>query len=465
MTTARFRAPRFLVVAGSSLLAFVVRAVLLVHHRPPLFASSDNTWYAAVARSIATGHGVTLDAVTGGRALTFRFPPAYPALLAAGQHLLFWVRATDADLWTSAVFGAAAAGVVAALAWRLAAAAKTKGQLVVAAVAGGLFAVNPLLAGASVSLMAESLYVLAVAATLLLVDRLVARATTLDVVLLGIVVGVGALTRSEGLVILGAIVGTGLVVARRRGMGARPWIVVLAIGLAFPLGWSIFASLHAHRTVAVATNSGSLLLGANCPATAHGSDAGFWNFSCLNGTDPRLSAKARAVLAQVNDAAGKNVFSISPVAGARVDAQLNSAQLAEALHRMVHAPGDTVRAVPFRVLRGVGLYWSRDQDSLEYFEGRDHHWEIVGRWFHLLVVLPLAVVALVALVRRRLRGLTTAAGLAPALTSLVMTLLIISLTYGSTRFRVAAEPALAVLAAFGAAVLTVRRSKAVQPAQ
>ncbi len=472
MIDRRLRQGRFLVVAGSLIIAFAVRAVLLLQHPPALFASNDNTWYAAVARSLATGHGVTLPAVTGGRVWTFRFPPGYPTVLALGQHVLFWVRPTDADLWTSAALGAAAAAFVAAVAWRVADRGAPRTQLIVAGGAGLFFAVNPLLAGASVSLMAESLYVLVVAAALLLVDRIVAGSQLgLDAALLGVVIGVGALTRSEGFVVRGAITLGGLLVARRRKAASRPFVIALAIGLVFPVAWSLVATAQAHRPVVVATNSGSLVLGANCSATAHGSAAGFWDYTCLGGTDGRLSADARSMLGAVNRSAAQNPFTPAPVAGPSIDAQLNRAQLSEALHRVTHAPADFVRAVPYRALRGLGVYWTADQDRLEYFEGRNHHWELAGRWFHVLLVLPLTAVALVAMARRRirsgrrLRAIVHVDRLLPAAVSLGAVFLIVLLTYGSTRFRAAAEPALAVLAAAGAALLLMRRSNVSEPAQ
>jgi hypothetical protein len=354
---------------------------------------------------------------------------------------------------------------VAALAWRIADRAVLRQRCVVSSVAGVLFAVNPLLAGASVSLMAESAYLLVVATALLLIDAIIeGRGSVCQAVTLGVVMGVGALTRSEGFIVLGTLVVAGLVVGRRRGWRAQPWIIALAIGLAFPVPWSFFASTKAHRPVLVATNSGSLLLGANCPSVAGGSGVGFWDLNCLNGTERRLSAEARAVLAARNRDAAQNPFSIAPVAGPQVDAELNAAQLTEARLRVTKAPRDFVQAVPFRALRVLGLYWSAQQDRQEYFEGRNHHWEIAGRWFHLLVVLPLTVLALFAIGSAnsrsglRLRTITTVDRIAPCVASLAAVVLIALATYGSTRFRVAAEPALALFAALGAALVLGNRA-------
>ena len=67
-----------------------------------------------------------------------------------------------------------------------------------------------------------------------------------------------------------------------------------------------------------------------------------------------------------------------------------------AFDQIVDHPLDTVAAVPVRVLRGLGLYWSPLQDQQEVFEGRNHSWEVAGRWFNIVLVLPFALLTLVA---------------------------------------------------------------------
>ncbi|MGZ4737487.1 MAG: hypothetical protein ACXV8R_17955, partial [Acidimicrobiia bacterium] len=93
------------------------------------------------------------------------------------------------------------------------------------------------------------------------------------------------------------------------------------------------------------------------------------------------------------------------------------------------------------------------------FEGRDESWERVGRWFHLLLVLPLAVVGIAAaLLRRsklgrRLGQLTDVNRLVPALSLLPVWLAATLLTYGSARLRAPVEPVLAVFAGLAVATL------------
>jgi hypothetical protein len=79
------------------------------------------------------------------------------------------------------------------------------------------------------------------------------------------------------------------------------------------------------------------------------------------------------------------------------------AALAWRLAERARNPLRIAPVIPFRVLRGLGLYWSRTQDRTEAFEGRDHDWEIVGRWFHIVLVLPLALVTVAGLFMRRSR--------------------------------------------------------------
>jgi branched-subunit amino acid ABC-type transport system permease component len=119
--------------------------------------------------------------------------------------------------------------------------------------------------------------------------------------------------------------------------------------------------------------------------------------------------------------------------------------------------------IPFRLLRGIGLYWSPLQDDLEsWFEGRNHGWEVVGRRFNIVLVLPFALVTVVALVRRRsrlgtrLREIVDARRLVPSLALMTAWAVTIAASYGSARFRAPIEPALALFAGIGA-ILVARR--------
>jgi hypothetical protein len=437
--------------------AFALRAVLVTSRPPALFPGSDNTWYDHVAQAFEDGHLGRLPAVGGGRVFSTRFPPAYPVVLALARGALFFLDTRDAHLWTGVLLGTVAAALVAALAWRLAARAGPGRRVLVAAAAGLLFAANPIVVGAAPSLMAETLVLPVAAGVLLVTDRLLAGdGGWPDTVALGALLTVGALTRGEAVVVLGAAVVGAWLAGRARGLGSRPWLVALGFGVAAITAWSVVVSVAAHRPVAVSTNSGSLLLGANCARVDDADGIGYWSPECLRIPDSVPAEAARRARAQ--DEFLQKHFDLPPQIGAPAEAEISRAQFDDATAQIADHPLRALSAVPMRALRALGLYWSPLQDLQEFYEGRDHQWELVGRWFHLVLVLPFALVAVVGALRRRgglgarLRALVDARRLVPSLALLAAWIVTIVLSYGSARFRAVAEPSLAVLAGIGIAI-------------
>jgi hypothetical protein len=293
------------------------------------------------------------------------------------------------------------------------------------------------------------------AGTLLLTDRLLTGdGGWPDALGLGALLAVGALTRGEGLVLLGVVVAGGWFVARARGRAALTWLVALGIGVAAVVAWSAVISVASHRVVAVSTNSGSLLLGANCPLLDNANSIGYWSVGCLEVRGATLSPEtARRSAAQVKFL--ETHFALPPQIGAPGEAEISAKQFNEATSRITARPLRTLAAVPMRVLRGFGLYWSQHQDTQEYYEGRDHGWEVVGRWFNVVLILPFAFVAALAAIRRRsrlgarLRAVVDARRLVPSLALIAAWVAVLVATYGSARFRAVVEPSLALLAALG----------------
>ncbi len=258
---------------------------------------------------------------------------------------------------------------------------------------------------------------------------------------------------------LGAAVGGGYVASPARTSHGRPWAVALVIGLAAAISWSVVISVAADRPVAMSTNSGSLLLGANCARTrANSPDIGYWDVDCLTVPVGSVSPEtARRTHAQ--NAFLAHHFALPPQIGAPGEAEINRAQFDEATSQVADHPFDALAAVPVRLLRGLGLYWSRLQDEQEYFEGRDHGWEVAGRWFNIMLVVPFAFVTLLAALMRRsrlgrrLRALVDARRLVPSLALMAAWAVTILVSYGSARFRAMIEPSLAIFAALGIAIL------------
>ena len=202
-----------------------MRAYLLLTSPPALFPSTDNTWYDAVTRSIrraTSGDCLPWAGVACSRSAS---RPATP-LLAVGRSLLFWVDSFDAHLWTGAALGARdRRGCRAHVASGTARTLRVRGLATIAA--GLLFALNPAVVGASVSLMSEALVLPIVAFVLLVIDRLVTGdGHRWEAVVLGALLAIGALTRSEAIVVLTAAVVGGYAVspppARRHTVGGGP---------------------------------------------------------------------------------------------------------------------------------------------------------------------------------------------------------------------------------------------------
>ncbi len=389
-----------------------------------------------------------------GACYSTRFPPAYPVVLALARGPLSFLDTRDAHLWTGVLLGTVAAALVAALAWRLASRASPGRRALVAATAGLLFAVNPIVVGAAPSLMAETLVLPVAAGTLLLTDRLLTGdGGWPDAVGLGALLAVGALTRGEAFFLLGAAVVGGWLAARARGLGTRPWLVALGIGVAAVVAWSVVVSVAAHRVVAVSTNSGSLLLGANCARVDDADGIGYWSTACLRVPDSVSAEAARRAHAQ--DEFLQEHFDLPPQIGAPAEAEISGAQFDDATAQIADHPLRTLAAAPMRVLRALGLYWSPLQDLQEYYEGRDHGWETVGRWFNIVLVLPWAFLAAFGAIRRRsrvgkrLRSVVEARRLAPSFALIAVWVVVLAATYGSARFRAIVEPSLALLAGIG----------------
>jgi 4-amino-4-deoxy-L-arabinose transferase-like glycosyltransferase len=447
-----------LIAGGAGLVALVVRAVYAFTARPVLYPGTDNTWYVTVARSVADGRWGRVVGRTGTPVWTFRFPPAYPWFLAAGERVLFWVRAIDAARWASIAAGAVAAVLVARLAWRWAVAAPRGSRIVVAAVAGGVLAVGPIVAGASTGPMSESLFVAVVAGVLLAIDHLLEEDRSPGwVAVLGALLAVGSLTRVEGIVILGAPVLAALVVGRRRSVPVGRWIAALAVAVVAVGAWSTFASVETGRPVAL-TSNGSLQLGANCHSAQYGEAAGSWLSDCLVIPDDDLSAHAHRVLATPSHL---QLGRLEPPAGPDIEAEVARMQVRAAIDRITGDPVGFLHAVPFRLARAAGVYWTPSQENLAVFEGRDRTWEAVGRWFHLLVILPLVIVAAAGLaarrseVGRRVRRLVDPRRVVPAASLFAVWAAGVVVTYGNARLRSPVEPVLAALAGLGAGVLSL----------
>jgi 4-amino-4-deoxy-L-arabinose transferase-like glycosyltransferase len=375
-------------------------SLLLVKTQPLL---GDGLEFHNLAYSIAD-HGSYAQAtfLSPDRVLpTADKPPLYPLVLAlftlVGGH--GWIPHQIAG----ALIGTGTAGVTALLGRRVA------GD-VAGLVAGGLAAVYPMLIAADGSFRSESLYALLIVSTLLAAYRLWDRPTLGRAVVCGLLIGLAGLTRSEAIALLVLLVlpAALLAVARQRAVvltlvAAGATIIVLA-------PWLIRCWVQFDRPVFVSTNSGGLLAGANCDKTYHGEWLGQWRFDCMKPTRATNEAEGSAELA------------------------------ADGLDYAREHAGRLPVVTAVRVLRSWELYRPRQQWTIErFFEGRDLRVEQLGvGMYYVLVLLAIAGAWRLHARRQPLRLL-----LAP----FVLVVLVSLGAYGFTRFRIAAEPALVVLAA------------------
>jgi 4-amino-4-deoxy-L-arabinose transferase-like glycosyltransferase len=265
------------------------------------------------------------------------------------------------------------------------------------------------------SLRSESLYLPLIALVLLLAYRVRDRPGWRRAALLGAVIGLAALTRSEALLLvplllpwrqpkLAAAVVAGCFVV------VAPWLV---------RNWITF-----DQPTAISTNEGGLLAGANCHAAYYTELIGTW--ACFPVNDP---------------AWGTN------------EAVISGHLRSRAFHYASDHAGRVPAVVGVRVLRVWDVWKPRSSARFEAAIADRHVDAQRAAMLSLYLLVPFAIGGAVVL-RRRGEPLRI------LLVPIVFVTLVAALSYGSTRFRVAAEPSIVVLAAVGASALWDRRRAA-----
>jgi 4-amino-4-deoxy-L-arabinose transferase-like glycosyltransferase len=380
-------------------------ALALVKSKPLL---GDALEFQLQANLLADGKGYIQPFVylaSGAAHASADKPPLYPFLealvsLAGGRsaawHHLVGVLAGTGTIVVVGLVGRRVAGPRAGL------------------IAAGLAAVYPLLIAADGSLRSESVYALCVALVLLAALRFREAPDARRGAVLGVAIAAAALTRGEALVLLGLLVVPLAWRHRRAGVVAgAACVLVLAPWLA--RCWIAF-----DQPVVISTNVGGLLAGANCDTTYAGQLLGEWDYRCLPADRPANEAVAATRLR---------------------DQGLRYAR--------DHA-GRLPIVVAARLGRSFELFRPRQQAREEaFFEGRDLRVEQAGVAVYYLLAL-LALAGAVLLARRRGPWWVLAAPVG-------MVVFVTVISYGITRFRAGAEPAIVVLAAVALDALVARR--------
>jgi hypothetical protein len=374
---------------------------------------------------------------------TAEYPPAFPFAISVIDRV-----GIDSIGGQQVALGALTAMVTAATAGLLARALGARRAIVVATVvAVGL---NPLALQAHALLMTEGLFAALVGLALLLAHRVQRDGRLGTAGVLGLLLGVAALTRGEGLLWTPIIVAA-LVIALRATHRARRVAVavtVLAVAAATITPWSLRnAARFDDALIPVSNNLGTVLDGANCDLTYYGSTLGAWRSTFVPGATDRTT----------------DCFE-----GFRIEEpDFSEAAAAERARRDgIDYARDHLTRTPVvalaRLGRSAGVFNVGQQVNLEILEGRERRWQWTGTvlWW---VTLPFALGALVMLAKRsraaRRRGAAPDTGpswvivaipwAAVALTTVV--------TYGNQRFRIGLDATAIVLALWCLDRLLTRR--------
>jgi 4-amino-4-deoxy-L-arabinose transferase-like glycosyltransferase len=284
-------------------------------------------------------------------------------------------------------------------------------------VAALLYAAYPVTIAVDGDLMSEVLYGPLIAGMLLAAFALHDRPSLRRAALLGALIGLAALTRTEALLFLPLLAVPVAWRARRdsRGRGAATVVAALAC-LVVIAPWLIRDEAAFGRFVLISTNNQTVIAGANCAQTYHGVNAGGWDITCIS------------TRTQGNEAAQAAIW--------------QHQGLSYAVHHLDRLPV----VILLRELRVWDL-WQPRRQARTFAEGEQTGVAQAG--VAVFWILGLTGIAGVVALRRRRRALLIL--LAPAVVVCVTT----ATGYGVPRLRDSFDIALPVLAAAG--VLALQR--------
>jgi 4-amino-4-deoxy-L-arabinose transferase-like glycosyltransferase len=284
-------------------------------------------------------------------------------------------------------------------------------------IAASLAAVYPFLWVADGALLAESLYAAFMAAALWLALRFLRTRSLVDAGCLGLAVGLAALSRGEALLLVPLL----FVPLTWRERSFKAGAVMVAAFALVVAPWTVRNLSTFEQPVLISTNSNSVFAGANCEPVYHGALIGLWSFSCYGKVAPGDESQEaveyrRQGLEYARDHAGRLPL---------------------------------IAAV--RLARVWDLYRPLQQVQYEFLEGRSRWASRAG----LVLYYPTLLLAVggVVLLRRRRFPVWPFLAFAVAVSVVALTV------YGITRFRIAVEPALIVLAAVSVDFAVRRRAE------
>jgi 4-amino-4-deoxy-L-arabinose transferase-like glycosyltransferase len=397
----RIRLAIITALAGAWRVAYLVVAKWHTH-----LGVNDSLYYAYQADRNAIGDWFPHPFSTA--------PGAAHGPLTSAYLTLWTLHGGDATAWQrtgNTVLGIVTVALIGVLGGRL---AGPRVGLVAAAIA----AVYPNLWINDSIVMSESLASLLVVLALVVATVLDRRPRSRTAALLGAIVGLAALTRSELLLLLP---GFALVAWWRRPNRVRGWRIsaaLVAATVATVTPWTLYNLHRFERPVLLSTNDGGTLLGAYCDTTFEaGSQRGGWSNACV---DPSIAAHPEAD-----------------------ESELAAVQRELAVDYARDHLGAVPVVVAARLGRLVDVFGLRSSIGLDVGEEKARWavWAGIVSWW---VLAPLAIVGW-----RRSRGAEVDGGVTRwwLVVPVVAVVATSALFYGSHRIRSPAEPVVIVLAA------------------
>lgn len=397
-------------------LGLVLRAVYLYGPARHVHGIGDWWFYHWQPGLIVNGHGFT-DPWQVLATHTYRPSAAHPPLYSIALSGLYLLGGHGTLIQRSLglVLGTVTLALVGLLGRR------TGGERL-GVIAALLYAVYPVMIAVDGDLMSEVLYGPLIAGMLLAAFGLYDRPTGARAIVLGAVIGLAALTRTEALLFVPCLLvpvawrargpGGGRSGAVLAGAGVLACVVVIA-------PWLIRNEVAFGRFVLISTNNQTVIAGANCPQTYHGVNMGGWDITCI------------APRSRTNEAAQAAIWQHQGVTYA------------------AHHLGRLPAVIVLRELRVWDL-WQPRRQARTFAEGQQidvAEAGVAAFWLFVLV----GIAGVVALRRR-----------SPALLILLAPAVVVCLTtaigYGVPRLRDSFDIALPVLAAAGVLALHERIS-------
>jgi 4-amino-4-deoxy-L-arabinose transferase-like glycosyltransferase len=387
-----------------------------IHGGDPLF-------FQQTAAQIAHGNGY-VDRFLGQGPLvpTAEHPPAFSLVLAALD--LVHIRSIDAHRAALAFISAGGVLAMGLFGRRLAGSG-------VGLLAAGIAALDPLWVQWGGYLMSESIYLVIVPTMLLFALRCIDRPNRWDFAVLGVLIGVATLTRSEAVdfvLLLGVPV---VVFAAGRWRERGVLGLALLAGMALVIGpWLVRNDIEM-GSLTLSTNGGLTLSGSYSPATLSPKSPEYGGFD--NNNQFGLAAA---------------IFTYGKPPGHA--SHWTERTLSDAMGKVATAYArQHLRDLPGVVLAREGRVWGvyAPGTQLDFDVGEDENGargpKQVGQIMN-WALLPFALAGAIQIAKRSRRRLIIVA------VPILVVAINAALFYGSTRLRVAAEPSIAVLAALGA---------------